>query len=104
MNVCRDLLLPCLAALPLISVCAADLAAKSPRESIPLTIWEFVQDADTNAVSVQPPKTAEWKQIAVPHVFRQSGLPDNTAGWYRQTLTLSETDLNRRVYRSEERV
>jgi len=74
------------------------LAAKSLRESVPLTTWEFVEDAETNAPSVQPPKTAEWKQIAVPHVFRQSGLPDNSAGWYRQTITLTEADRNRRVY------
>ena len=72
--------------------------ATSPRESIPLTTWEFVEDAETNATTIQPPTTAEWKQIAVPHVFRQSGLPDNSAGWYRQTITLTEADRNRRVY------
>ena len=95
MNLCRQLLLPCLFILPLTSASAADLPAKSPRESIPLTTWEFVEDAETNATAVQPPKTAEWKQVAVPHVFRQSGLPDNTAGWYRQTIMLTEADRNR---------
>ncbi|MGP8201363.1 MAG: glycoside hydrolase family 2 protein [Limisphaerales bacterium] len=73
-------------------------AATSPRESIPLTTWEFVEDVAANAATIQPPTTAEWKEIAVPHVFRQSGLPDNTAGWYRQTITLTEADRNKRVY------
>ncbi|HEY4759819.1 MAG TPA: glycoside hydrolase family 2 TIM barrel-domain containing protein, partial [Thermoguttaceae bacterium] len=98
MNLCRRLLLPYLFILPLTSVCASDLAAKSPRESIPLTTWEFVEDTETSAMAVQPPKTAQWKQITIPHVFRQSGLPDDSAGWYRQTITLTEADRNRRVY------
>jgi beta-galactosidase len=98
MNLCRHLLVPCLFILPLTSASGADLAAKSPRESVPLTTWEFVEDAETNATAIQPPQTAEWKQVAVPHVFRQSGLPDNTAGWYRQTITLTEADRNKRVY------
>jgi beta-galactosidase len=84
--------------LSLLSASASDLAVTSPRESIPLTTWEFAEDGETNATAVQPPKTAEWKQISVPHVFRQSGLPDNATGWYRQTLTLTEADRNRRVY------
>jgi beta-galactosidase len=63
-----------------------------------LTSWEFVEDVASNAATIQPPIAAEWKQVAVPHVFRQSGLPDNTAGWYRQTITLTEADHNKRVY------
>ena len=98
MNFCRYLFLPCLFMLPLISASASDSTVKSPRETLPLTNWEFVEDAETNATTIQPPQTAEWKQITVPHVFRQSGLPDNTAGWYRQTITLTEADRNRRVY------
>ena len=50
-------------------------AAMPPRESIALTTWEFVEDHETNTTGFQPPVTAEWKQVAVPHVFRQSGLP-----------------------------
>ena len=73
-------------------------AATSPRESIPLTTWEFVEDGETNATTIHPPTTTEWKQITVPHVFRQSGLPDESAGWYRQTITLTGADRNKRVY------
>jgi len=84
--------------LPLISTSASGSMEKSPRESVPLTTWEFVEDAETNATAVQPPQAAAWKQITVPHVFRQSGLPDNTAGWYREIITLTEADRNKRVY------
>jgi beta-galactosidase len=98
MNLCRQFLLSCLLILPLTSASASDSAVKSPRESIPLTTWEFVEDAETNATALQPPETADWKQVAVPHVFRQSGLPDNTAGWYRQTITLTKADQKKRVY------
>jgi beta-galactosidase len=63
-----------------------------------LTNWQFAEDTETSSVSTQPPKTGQWKQVTVPHVFRQSGLPDNAAGWYRQTITLTEADRNRRVY------
>jgi beta-galactosidase len=100
MNLYRHILIPLayLFILPLGSVCAADLSAKSPRESIPLTTWEFAEDTVTGATVAQPPKTTRWNQIAVPHVFRQSGLPDDSAGWYRQSISLTEADRNRRVY------
>jgi beta-galactosidase len=88
----------CLFILFLASSGASFPAAAPPRESIPLTTWEFVEDGETNTTAFQPPATAEWKQIAVPHVFRQSGLRDNTAGWYRQTITLTEADRNKQVY------
>jgi len=90
--------LACLFILSLTSAIASDLSAKSPRESIPLTTWEFVEDGETNATGVPPPMSAEWKQIVVPHVFRQSGLPDNAAAWYRQGILLTEADRNKRVY------
>jgi beta-galactosidase len=100
MNLCRLCLvfLPGFFSLPFASVLAADSETKSPRESIPLTIWQFAEDAETAATAIQPPLSAQWKQIAVPHVFRQSGLSDDSAGWYRQNITLTEADRNRRVY------
>ncbi len=100
MTLCRRVLvsLPCLLILSLTSGCAHDWAAKSPRESILLTTWQFAEDAEASSTPAQAPKTAQWKPITVPHVFRQSGLADNAAGWYRQTLTLTESDRSRRVY------
>ena len=90
--------LACLFVLCLTSAGASIPASTPPRESIPLTTWEFVEDGETNTTGFQPPVTAEWKQVAVPHVFRQSGLRDNAAGWYRQTITLTETDRDKQVY------
>jgi beta-galactosidase len=73
-------------------------AAASPREAVALTTWEFAEDGTTNATNLQPPAAAEWQQVVVPHVFRQSGLPDNTAGWYRQAITLTGADRDKRIY------
>jgi beta-galactosidase len=98
MNHNRLLLLSYFLLVPLASASSVDVTEKSPRESIPLVTWQFVEDVDTNATTLQPPKTAEWKQVVVPHVFRQSGLPDNTAGWYRQTITLTDADRSKCIY------
>ncbi|RPI02905.1 MAG: hypothetical protein EHM64_13190, partial [Ignavibacteriae bacterium] len=98
MNLFRQLLLPFLFLFLLTSAAAADRTAKSPRETVPLTTWEFVEDVETNVTALQPPKTADWKQVVVPHIFRQSGLPDSTAGWYRQNITLTEADRNKHVF------
>jgi beta-galactosidase len=71
---------------------------KSPRESIALTAWQFTADAETSVAPTEPPKNAKWEPIVVPHVFRQSGLPDNAAGWYRQAIPLTDADRGRRIY------
>ncbi len=89
----KGLLFPIL----LIGLCSVfGAAAKSPRQSVALAVWEFAEDS--SSTPGPPPKTAHWKKVAVPHVFRQSGLPDNAAGWYRQTFTPAATDRNRRIY------
>ncbi|MEN9841212.1 MAG: hypothetical protein RL376_1012, partial [Verrucomicrobiota bacterium] len=44
----------------------------------------------------KPLSYASWQTVTVPHIFRQSGLPDDTAGWYRQTFTATEADRARR--------
>ncbi len=98
MNCWCQLLLPFLFIVPLISGNAAGDSATSLRESIPLVKWEFVEDTGTGATALQPPQRADWKQVVVPHVFRQSGLPDSAAGWYRQTLALTEADRDKRLY------
>ena len=90
--------LACFLVLCLTSASDSALALTHPRVSWTLPTWEFVEDGETNTTGFQPPVTAEWKQVAVPHVFRQSGLPDNAAGWYRQTITRNEADPNQQVY------
>ncbi len=98
---CRRLcvLLPFLAIMLSIHVTtASESAAASPREMVPLTTWQFTEDRETSAAQLQPPEQAQWSAVTVPHVFRQSGLPDESAGWYRQTLSPSSSDGNGRVY------
>ncbi len=86
-----SLFLPSLALFPFFSS-----AAKPPRESVALTTWQFAEDS--SSTPGPPPATTQWKQVSVPHVFRQSGLPDNAAGWYRQSINLAPADRNRRVF------
>ena len=77
---------------------ASDSAAASPREMVPLTTWQFTEDRESGAAEIEPPKQAPWSTVSVPHVFRQSGLPDESAGWYRQTVTPAASDTGGRVY------
>ncbi len=89
---------PWLLVLSLVSGCVYGSAAQSPRRSIALTAWQFAEETETASTPAPPPETASWQAVTVPHVFRQSGLPDNAAGWYRQSIVLTEADRNRRVY------
>jgi beta-galactosidase len=82
----------------LLASAAFSAPTKLPREIIPLTSWQFAEDSANAAPASGPPGGLQWNKVAVPHVFRQSGLPDNAAGWYRQIVNLSEADRNRRVY------
>jgi beta-galactosidase len=96
---CRVLAsIPLCAILSFIFCFASKPSDKLPRQYEELTTWQFVGDAEALFTSAQPPKTAQWKTVSVPHVFRQSGLPDNAAGWYRQIVHLSAADRTRRVY------
>ena len=74
----------------------------APRETTPLTTWEFAEDtapAIANAATPPaPPSRADWQPVTVPHIFRQSGLPDNSAGWYRRTFDAADNDQDRRFF------
>lgn len=70
----------------------------SPRQEYLLGEWDFARDLETNSANNHPPATADWTQVTVPHVFRQSGLPDDAAGWYRKKIAISEDDLSKRFY------
>lgn len=79
---------------------AVSASPETARTRTPLVEWQFTEDgspAKDNTVP-SPPQTAKWKTVTVPHVFRQSGLPDNTAGWYQRTLHLDEADLGKSFY------
>ena len=93
-------LLPCLALLSL-PLLKADQAGE-PRETTSLTTWEFTPDILTEgtspAIPSAPPGNADWKPVSVPHIFRQSGLPDNAAGWYRQTFATGVSGQDHRFF------
>lgn len=92
----RFFILACLAVLSLVSFSGAGPAGKPPRETIALTEWQFAEDA--SSTPGPPPAEARWKRVSVPHVFRQAGLPDNAAGWYRRTFVPTAGDRDRRIY------
>ena len=71
-------------------------SAQVPREIIPLVQWEFSEDKTPPPCA--PPAQAEWMPVTVPHIFRQSGLKDNTAGWYRLKFEVTTVDQNRQFY------
>lgn len=58
------------------------------RTLTPLIDWRFVEGASsaTDSGTLTIPHDANWKNVTAPHIFRQSGLPDETAGWYRETI------------------
>lgn len=82
------------------SLRATAAEAHSPRSQAPLVEWQFTQDNSpaTDTTVPDPPKGGDWKPVTVPHVFRQSGLPDDTAGWYRQTLHPGLGERNQSFY------
>jgi beta-galactosidase len=76
---------------------AAEVLEPSPRELIPLPTWGFAEDVTVPGTVPVPPVRTEWQQVPVPHIFRLSGLPDNSAGWYHQEIATTEADRGRRI-------
>jgi beta-galactosidase len=72
--------------------------AAESRETEALIEWEFCQDKTPNRTPITPPSQAEWTKLTIPHVFRHSGLPDESAGWYRRTFTVAATEMDKRFY------
>ncbi len=81
----------------LISTLAISVNA-SARTEKKLTQWRFC--ADTSPEGSQPviPQQAEWTTLSIPHVFRLSGLPEQSAGWYRRTFTAGKDDQGKCFY------
>jgi beta-galactosidase len=76
-------------------VCGARAAVNSddtPRSRMPLVQWQFAEDTAADSGAMIPPASANWQTVTVPHVFRQSGEGDESAGWYRQILHLNSAD------------
>lgn len=88
----------CILAL-LTTICPWLVAAESPRQSAPLIHWMFAEDRSPKETGPHaPPSDAAWTPVDVPHVFRQSGLPDDAAGWYRQVFPVAEKDRQLRLF------
>lgn len=91
-------------------------AMAQDRQVLPLKTWEFAAEVapETSPSTAVPlpnpslsnpsallnakPLNSSWATVEVPHIFRQSGLPDNSAGWYREKFTLSSADRDRRIF------
>lgn len=69
-----------------------------PREKIALVHWEFCRDDNTQGHITIPSPDARWSQLTIPHVFRQSGLADDSAGWYRRIVKTDNSDKGKRFY------
>ena len=73
-------------------------AIAEPRQMVALVEWEFCQDRTPDGSTPTPPDQADWTQLTIPHVFRHSALPDESAGWYRRTFTAAADDIDKRFY------
>jgi beta-galactosidase len=73
-------------------------ASVEPRQKEALVEWDFCQDTTPEGAEPVLPENAEWTRLKIPHVFRQSGLPDESAGWYRRTFTAAADQTNKRFY------
>ena len=72
-----------------------------PRSCVPLVDWQFVEESKPaeGGGQIAPPRAdADWKRVCVPHVFRQSGIPDDSVGWYRTTLRPKDSDRGQSFY------
>jgi beta-galactosidase len=95
-------------------------AIAQERQILPLKTWDFAAELPSTDPVINPaststplpdsspanpaalpgsqPAIATWKTVEAPHIFRQSGLPDNSAGWYHRKFTLSRADRGRRIF------
>jgi len=73
-------------------------AQTKTREVVPLMNWEFTPDKSPAGEPQSVPELSGWSAVKVPHIFRQSGLKDDMAGWYRWKFTPSASDAGRRLH------
>ena len=77
--------------------CDAEASAAA-REKVPLVQWEFCPDRSPEGSEISLPEGGDWTTLSLPHVFRLSGLPEKSAGFYRRTLTPAADDEGKRFY------
>lgn len=79
--------------------CAMLNDASKSRSVTEITEWQFMQDTSAeHAEIVLPGNSTDWATLEIPHCFRLSGLPEKSAGFYRQVLTPASSDANHCFY------
>jgi len=97
-RICALALSFCLAVSATFAASTTPHSSGSPRTRERLSQWLFAEDSSPSAGPYTPPQPDAFKPVTVPHVFRQSGLPDDTAGWYRETIHTEPSEANKRFY------
>ncbi len=70
--------------------------SKEIRTKEQLVQWEFCQDTSEENSAIQlPGPDTQWSVLETPHVFRLSGLPEKSSGFYRRKLTPSVNEANK---------
>lgn len=65
----------------------------------PLTKWQFAEDTSGESSKPGLPDSfAKWTELKIPHCFRLSGLPEKSAGFYRQSFQTQASDSNKTFY------
>jgi beta-galactosidase len=69
------------------------------RQKLPLENWDFSPDkSPQNSTITAPPQNTGWTRLSIPHVFRLSGLPDDSAGWYKTTFKADTNEQEKCFY------
>lgn len=84
----------------LLSVIAgcADFQSAEVREKIELEKWQFCPDTAPEGTEPILPAAGKWAEVRLPHVFRLSGLHEQSAGWYRRIVTANASEQDKRFY------
>ncbi|HOL32872.1 MAG TPA: beta galactosidase jelly roll domain-containing protein, partial [Anaerohalosphaeraceae bacterium] len=84
----------------LLSVIAgcANFHSAQVREKVELDKWQFCPDTTPEGTTPIPPAAAEWAEVRIPHVFRLSGLHEQSAGWYRCMVPAAASEQDKRFY------
>jgi len=63
-----------------------------------LVEWQFAPDVSAENSDIVLPGNAQWSSLEIPHCFRLSGLPEQSAGFYRRTLEIPAADAGKSFY------
>ena len=76
----------------------ADARQSSARTKERLDNWQFCQDTSQEGSPITIPDNANWQSLTLPHVFRLSGLHEQSAGWYKRTINVDPSDSDKCFY------